>query len=149
MSEWTTIEDVKDRYIGGDLPASDAEIQVLIDDAEDIVRREIEDIEDLIEGGTVPPSRVKRIVARMVIRVLRNPDGYRSTNLTTGPFSQGFTLAGDNPGELTLTDEDKDDLVPGLGGQRAFSVDLMPEGAGNEAPIWGNGDYPPYDVGWR
>lgn len=146
---WATVDDVKSRYIGGDLPASDDEIQVLIDDAEDIILREIPDIEDLIESGEVPVSRVLRIVARMVIRVLRNPDGYRSTNLTTGPFSQGFTWAGDNPGQLTLTDEDKDDLVPGLGGQRAFSVDMMPEGAGNEAPIWGNGNHPPYDTGWN
>ena len=131
---WATVDDIKDRYIGGDLPASDAEIQVLIDDAEDIIRREVPDVEDLIESGEIPENRVRRIVAKMVIRVLRNPDGYRSTNLTSGPFSQGYTWAGDNPGELTLTDEDKDDLMPGVGGQRAFSVDMMPDGAGDEGP---------------
>ena len=131
---WATVDDIKDRYIGGDLPASDAEIQVLIDDAEDIIRREVPDVEDLIESGEIPENRVRRIVAKMVIRVLRNPDGYRSTNLTSGPFSQGYTWAGDNPGELTLTDEDKDDLLPGMGGQRAFTVDLMPEDAGDLGP---------------
>lgn len=131
---WATVGDVKDRYIGGDLPASDAEIQVLVDDAEDIIRREVPDVEDLIESGEIPENRVRRIVAKMVIRVLRNPDGYRSTNLTSGPFSQGYTWAGDNPGELTLTDEDKDDLLPGMGGQRAFTVDLMPDGAGSDGP---------------
>lgn len=146
---WATVEDVKTRYIGGDLPASDDEIQVFLDDAEDIVRREIPDVEDRIASGEVPVSRARRIVARMVIRVLRNPDGYRSTNLSTGPFSQGFTWAGDNPGELVLTDKDRDELVPGMGGQRAYTVDLMPEGAGFEAPIWGNGNHPPYDVGWH
>ena len=131
---WATVDDIKDRYIGGDLPATDAEIQVLIDDAEDIIRREIPDIEELIDSGEVPENRVRRIVAKMVIRVLRNPDGYRSTNLTSGPFSQGYTWAGDNPGELTLTDEDKDDLLPGIGGQRAYSVDMMPGDAGAEGP---------------
>lgn len=134
MSEWATVTDVKDRYIGGDLPASDSEIQVLLDDAEDIVRREIPTIEDLIASGEVPAHRVLRIVAKMVIRVLRNPDGYRSTNLTSGPFSQGYTWAGDNPGELTLTDEDKDDLMPGIGGQRAFAVDMFSDTAGGEGP---------------
>ena len=131
---WATVDDIKDRYIGGDLPATDGEIQVLIDDAEDIIRREIPDIEELIDSGEVPENRVRRIVAKMVIRVLRNPDGYRSTNLTSGPFSQGYTWAGDNPGELTLTDEDKDDLMPGMGGQRAYSVDMMPDDAGAEGP---------------
>ena len=131
---WATVDDIKDRYIGGDLPATDGEIQVLIDDAEDIIRREIPDIEELIDSGEVPENRVRRIIAKMVIRVLRNPDGYRSTNLTSGPFSQGYTWAGDNPGELTLTDEDKDDLLPGIGGQRAYSVDMMPDDAGAEGP---------------
>ena len=131
---WATVDDIKDRYIGGDLPATDGEIQVLIDDAEDIIRREIPDIEELIDSGEVPENRVRRIIAKMVIRVLRNPDGYRSTNLTSGPFSQGYTWAGDNPGELTLTDEDKDDLMPGMGGQRAYSVDMMPDDAGAEGP---------------
>lgn len=131
---WATVDDIKDRYIGGDLPASDAEIQVLIDDAEDIIRREVPDVEDLIESGEIPENRVRRIVAKMVIRVLRNPDGYRSTNLTSGPFSQGYTWAGDNPGELTLTDEDKDDLLPGMGGQRAYGIDTMPDDAGSEGP---------------
>ena len=131
---WATVDDIKDRYIGGDLPATDAEIQVLIDDAEDIIRREVPDIEELIDSGEVPENRVRRIIAKMVIRVLRNPDGYRSTNLTSGPFSQGYTWAGDNPGELTLTDEDKDDLMPGMGGQRAYSVGMMPDDAGAEGP---------------
>ena len=131
---WATVDDIKDRYIGGDLPATDGEIQVLIDDAEDIIRREVPNIEDLTDSGEIPENRVRRIVAKMVIRVLRNPDGYRSTNLTSGPFSQGYTWAGDNPGELTLTDEDKDDLLPGTGGQRAYSVDMMPDSAGSEGP---------------
>ena len=135
---WATVDDVKTRYIGGDLPASDAEIQVLVDDAEDIVLREIPDIVDLVASGEIPEARVRRVVAKMVIRVLRNPDGYRSTNLTSGPFSQGYTWAGDNPGELTLTDEDKDELRPGIGGQRAFTVDMMPDTAGSEGPWrWG------------
>lgn len=141
---WATVDDVKDRYIGGDLPATDGEIQTLIDDAEDIIVREIPDVESLVSSGEIPVARVRRIVAKMVIRVLRNPDGYRSTNLTSGPFSQGYTWAGDNPGELTLTDEDKDDLLPGLGGQRAFSVDMMPETAGAEGWRWGC-----RDTGWE
>src|SRR5699024_6186065 len=123
---WATVDDSKDRYIGGDLPASDAEIQVLIDDAEDMIRREVPNIGDLADSGEIPENRVRRIVAKMVIRGLRNPDGYRSTNLTSGPFSQGYTWAGDNPGELTVTDEDKDDLLAGPGGQRAYSADMLP-----------------------
>lgn len=134
MSEWATVIDVKDRYIGGDLPASDSEIQVLLDDAEDIVRREVPNVDDLILSEDIPEARMRRVLANMVIRVLRNPDGYRSTNLTSGPFTQGYTWAGDNPGTLTLTDEDKDDLMPGIGGQRAFSVDMMPDTAGVEGP---------------
>src|SRR5699024_5282641 len=121
---WATVDDIKDRYIGGDLPASDAEIQVLIDDAEDIIRREVPNIEDLTDSGEIPENRVRRIVAKMVIRVLRNPDGYRSTNLTSGPFSQGYTWAGDNPGELTLTDEDQDDPLPGTAGQQSHRLDV-------------------------
>lgn len=124
---WTTADDVRTRWIGDPLDITDAALAVLIQDAEDVITSAVPNVADLVAAGTVPIERVKRIVARMVIRVLRNPTGIRTIQETTGQFSGSTTYAGDSLGEIVFTDEDRRDLLgPGSRARKAFS--FMPGG---------------------
>ncbi len=113
---WTVPDDVIDRWVGDAAPEDVGLLQELIDDAEDAILVEYPTIELRIVGDTPPatmPSdplpirRLRRVVSSMVIRHLRNPHGYRQFQETSGPFSRGATLAGDTPGSLQLTDEER------------------------------------------
>lgn len=119
---WVTPDQVRDRWIGGDLTVSDSTLAVLIGDAEDAVRSAIPGIDGMIPTP-IPTERVQRVVARMVARVLRNPEGIRTMQESTGQFSGSTTYAGDNLGEIVFTDADRRDLLgKGASGRRAYSV---------------------------
>lgn len=107
---WTQVCAVQDRWIGEEIPATFEQIETLIDDAEDLIKSALPDITSKIES-TIPLSRVNRVVARMVIRYLRNPDGVRSRSHTAGAFSENVMYGGDNPGGLDFTDQDRKDLL--------------------------------------
>jgi hypothetical protein len=125
---WATVQDVKARWLTGEVPATDAQVQTLVDDAEDLVLSEFPGMETLVADGTVRQSTVVRVVSRMVLRVLRNPDGIRQIQETTGQFTGSQTYAGDNPGEVYLTDQDRRDLTGKRGARRAFTVSTIPRG---------------------
>ena len=123
---WVSPDDVRDRWVGGDLDFTDQTIATLIGDAEDAIRASVPDIDQMI-GASVPVERVARVISRMVIRVLRNPEGIRTLQETTGQFSGSTTYAGDVLGEIVFTDDDRRDLLgKGPTGRRAYSV--MPGG---------------------
>lgn len=130
MPEIVTPDDVKGRYLGGDIPATDADLVILIGDVLDAIERDIPTLDSMVAAGDIPERRLKRIVSRIIIRHVDNPRGYRSINNGTGPFTDGITFAGENLGEIEVTDSDLEDLVPGFGKQKAFMVDMMPEEAG-------------------
>ena len=125
---WATPQDVRDRWLGPtSIPATDEQISTLIGDAEDTILRVFPDIQDRIDGGELPLSRVVKVVCRMVIRHLRNPEGIRSQQEGAGPFQVSRTWGGSEPGALWLTDEDMAELAPGRRG-RAFTIDTTPVG---------------------
>lgn len=120
---WTVVADVTSRWVGADAPAA-ATIQAFITDAETLVASEYSTLDARIadEDDPVTTERVVMVVARMVIRALRNPDNVRSTQ--TGPF--GTTFAGDNPGGLYLSDDDRKLLGdPGGTESGAYSIDML------------------------
>lgn len=122
-----SVDDVRRRWMGSAWEFTDDQVKALLDDAEDAVRSVVPTVDADMSSGVLPEARVTRVVCRVVLRVLRNPDGKRSTNVTTGPFSQNETYAGDNPGEVYLTDEDRRDLEGSrVRRRRAFTV--MPGG---------------------
>jgi hypothetical protein len=125
---FATVDDVKSRWLTGAVPATDAQLVTLIADAEDIILGEFLTIEADLMSGVVPATRVVRVVARMIHRVLRNPEGVRSTQETTGPFSGSTTYGGDNPGELYLTDDDRRDIGGRKARGRAFTISTIPGG---------------------
>src|SRR5690554_2311385 len=123
---WATPHDVRDRWLGpGSIPASDEQLATLIGDAEDTILRAFPDIQQRIDNNDLPLPRVVKVVCRMVIRHIRNPEGVRSTQQGAGPFQVTRTFGGDEPGALYLSDQDMAELAPGRRG-RAFTIDTTP-----------------------
>lgn len=130
--QWTESADVTKRWIGDDpLPATPEQIETLLEDAEDTILREFPDVAERIAATppTLTEARVKKVASRMVLRFLRNPEGFRTATETTGPFSENRTFTGNAPGEIVLTDEDRADLADGSGRKRAFTINASPNGS--------------------
>lgn len=125
MALWVTPEDVVERWVGDDPPALDGVVVRLVDDAETILRATYPDLVDRV-GLSVDPNAVKLVVARMVSRVLRNPDGTRQVTETVGPFSRNRTFGGDTPGAMALTAEERRLLGDTAGRSTAFTVTTDP-----------------------
>lgn len=131
---WVIAQDVKDSWIGEGAPTDDALLDLWIGRAERLVRRSVPDLQARLDAeAAVLPEPItdlldttKDIVVSMVIRLFRNPEGIRSTNLTTGPFSENRTYAGDAPGGLHITDDELSQLQGGESGQTAYAVDTIP-----------------------
>lgn len=131
MASWTAPKDVTDAWIGEGAPTDTVKIQKWIDKAEREVRERVPDLRDRIDAEAAEtPSRTdllettKDVVVSMVTRVFRNPEGIRSVNEGTGPFTSSRTYGGDVPGGLGLTDKELAKLQGARGG--AFSIDLIP-----------------------
>ncbi|AIG78461.1 Hypothetical protein AJAP_28115 [Amycolatopsis japonica] len=82
---YATTKDVSDRFIR---PLDTDEQRVVatrLDDAERMLRRRVPDLDDQIVAGTIDQDDVVMIEADMVLRLIRNPDGYKSE--TEGDYS--------------------------------------------------------------
>lgn len=139
---WVTPLDIESRWLHErQMPKLDV-VGVWIGDAEALVLSEFPDIQQRIDDGDLSLADVKRIVSQMVLRVLANPDNVRSRQQGIGGYSDGTTFAGEMPGGLNLTDEDRATLS-GLSSKRgkAFTVDGTPAvGAARELQnAWVNG----------
>lgn len=128
MGEWAGYDDIATRWVGDTVPGSVQVVEQLIVDAEDLIRYEVPDVEDRIADDVLDVARLARVVANVVIRHLRNPQGLRSQQESTGPFSSSFTVAGDRPGELWLSDADRALLSGDSASRRpvAFTIDPTP-----------------------
>jgi hypothetical protein len=71
-------------------------------------------------------DNVKDVVTSMVQRVFRNPEGVRTRQETTGPFSGSVTLGGDQPGELWITADELALISPAGSSKGAFTIDMIP-----------------------
>lgn len=124
---WAAPDDVRARWIGDDLDIDDDALTTLIEDAEDAITVAIPGIQQMIDAGTIPIVRATRVTARIVARFLRNPTGIRSVQETTGQFTGSTTYAGDDLGQISVTEADRRDLLGKSDpGRKAFSI--MPGG---------------------
>lgn len=131
---WTTPQDVQGSWIGDDTPDDTALLQKWIDRAERKIRREVLDISARLAVDPADPAfepdlldTVKDVVASMVERKFRNPEGVRSEQDGTGPLTGQRVFGGDQPGELWITPDELTSLAAAPhAGQRAFSIDLLP-----------------------
>lgn len=139
---WTTPDDVQARWVGDEIPADDDLLTELIADVEDLILAEFPDLHDRVAAGQITPRRITLTTVLIIHRHLRNPDGIRSTAETTGPFTASRTYGGDEPGALSLTDDDRRRILGRRTGQRAFTIT---PGPGPEHPYsalansWVNG----------
>lgn len=123
---WTEATDVIRRWADAPDEPNYDNIEALIEDAEDTILGEFSDIQERIDDGSLPIVRVQKVVARMVIRHLRNPAGLRTVQDTTGPYTTSTTYGGEEPGSLYLTDQDRNELAGVRVGQQAFTVSMFP-----------------------
>lgn len=124
---WATAADVQDAWIGEGLPADDELIETWLAKAEREMRFRVPDLVARIAedpSGELRATAVDVAVA-MVMRVLRNPEGIRQRNITTGPYTGSETYGGDIPGGLALTDDELEKLR-GIRAGGAFTIDLIP-----------------------
>lgn len=138
MAEWTTPDDVIDAWIGEDAPSDKPLIATWIGKAERQIRFRVPGIQARIDEDEVDlGENVIDVVTSMVQRVFRNPEGVRTRQTSTGPYSDSVTMGGDQPGSLWLTDEELALLAPNRSlGQRAFSVDLLAPSS-DDHPLFG------------
>lgn len=127
MASWTTPGDVVDAWIGEGAPDNPTKIQVWIDKAEREIRYRVPDIQERIdaESGTDLLDAARDVAVAMVIRVFRNPEGIRQTNVTTGPFTNSRTYGGEVPGGLVPTDDELAKLQGEKSGG-AFTINMIP-----------------------
>jgi hypothetical protein len=126
---WTVAQDVLDAWIGEGAPSNTVSITTWIGRAERLVRSTVPGLQARIDGGLEPDllEDVRDVVVSMVERKFRNPEGVRTRQESTGPFSGSVTLGGDQPGELWITDvELKRISPPSSVGPLALAVDTIP-----------------------
>lgn len=121
---WTVAQDVIDRWVGPGAPSVTSQIDLLIEDAEQLIVEKFPKIQDRIDDGSLKPVTIKRVVSGMVARVYQNPENLSYFQRTTGPFGSGKTFRDSGVSGLGLSDSDIAALSPRIGG--AFSVDLLP-----------------------
>lgn len=92
--------------------AEETLVDVLLEDASDMIRVRWPDIDDRVAAGTVDAKTLTRIVSAMVRRAVMNRsiEGVASQQTTAGPFSQNVTLSNAD-GNLYLTAQDIADLT--------------------------------------
>jgi hypothetical protein len=141
---WTAPQDIIDRWVGPGAPTDEDLVQALINDAEAVITSEYPAIQGRIDAGTLPLATVQMVVARMVSRVLRNPETVTYWQQTTGPFGQARNF-GDNI-DIWRTENEKDLLAPNNRG-KAFSINLAPEAISPPSDALWTGHY--LDPIWR
>lgn len=120
---WATFEDVTARWIGSGAPTDEALVGALIADAEAVILSEYPAIQGRIDAGKLSEAVVRMVVCRMVMRLLRNPEGLTYWQQTTGPFGQGRSF---DSKDIFLTADEEEMLAPKKRG-KAFEVDLAPQ----------------------
>ena len=127
---WTTPAEVTAAWIGGDAPTDAALVGVWVDKAERLLRAKVPTLAGrVVADPVVEPDllgNVKDVVTAMVQRVFRNPDGIRTRQDSTGPFSGSVTYGGDQPGSLWVTDAELSMISPAGSNRGAFSIDTIP-----------------------
>ncbi len=128
MANWTTAAEVLAAWIGDDAPTDSVKVDLWIGRAERLLRSRVTGLAPRVAALLEPDllDNVKDIVTSMVQRVFRNPEGVRTRQETTGPFSGSVTLGGDQPGELWITDDELARVSPTGSNRGAFTVDTIP-----------------------
>lgn len=127
MANPATIEDVEARWGPISDQALRARAETWVGDAWRKVKR-IPAVESRLASGDLEAEDVVGVICAMVIRVLKNPQGYRQRSIDDASVTIDTALAS---GELYLSDSERADLtlqVP-LSGMYSIALDV---------PYWGS-----------
>lgn len=124
MADWTTPQDVIDRWVGGNAPTDTDLLEQLILDAETIIKAEFPAIQTRIDDESLAQANVTLVTVRMVSRILRNPENLTYWQQATGPFSQGRNFG--ETIDIWMAPAERTLLAPITRG-KAFSIDLGPD----------------------
>ncbi|AFF28315.1 head-tail adaptor Ad1 [Mycobacterium phage Twister] len=80
-----TATDVENRWVRELSEEETRLVNTRLDDAERMLKRRVGDIQAKITAGTLDAEDVKQVEADMVLRLLRNPEGY--TQETDGNYT--------------------------------------------------------------
>lgn len=120
MGTWVTVQDVELEWGRGEIPTDQQDhVNVLIDKAERLVAECVPNWVDRIEAGTLSTLTIGDVVSSMVLRVLRNPSGYRSE--TAGDYTYQLDSAVAS-GRLFLTKDERRRLQGRCGSGGAFTI---------------------------
>lgn len=124
---YAVFDDVEARWVSSVFIPSPAVVNAYLADATMVMDAELPTLRAMTDSDTEARDRATFICARMVIRVLSNPDQVRSTQDATGPFSESVTYSTESLAGLTLTAQDKRFLMgPSWSNTcRAFEIDPL------------------------
>lgn len=121
---FATVADVEDRW----RPLSDTEATVAgtwLADASDLLRARVPTVDARIADASLSLAFVAAVVARAVLRVLRNPDGKISESIDDYTYRRADAVA---DGSLYIAAEDLALLRPAAAVARSSSVRLLARG---------------------
>jgi hypothetical protein len=100
---YATPDDVATRW-GRELSGEETNlVSVRLEDVERMIRRRIPDLEDQVASGQINVEDVVQVESDSVLRLARNPEGYKSE--TDGDYT--YTLSDDlSTGVLGITDDE-------------------------------------------
>lgn len=125
---WTTTTQVIGSWVGEGAPTDTGLVQIWIDRSERHLKSKVFDLETRIDVDDEIDliEKTQDVVSNMVHRIFRNPSGVRTSQTTTGPFTEMVTFSGDQPGALYATDEEVASLTFAGNNARAYTVDMIP-----------------------
>ena len=125
---WTTTSNVIDSWVGEGTPTDTDLVQIWIDRSERYLKTKVSDLKTRIDVDEEVDllETTQDVVCNMVHRVLRNPGGLRTSQMTTGPFTEMVTYSGEKPGALYATEEEIALLTFAGNTGRAYTVDMIP-----------------------
>ena len=118
MTNPATVDDVVSRF----RPLTTAEqvvAQTLLGDAWEMLLGRRPNLEADITSGAISEATVVRVVANMVIRVLRNPDGYLQESIDDYTYRRDAVVS---TGLLHLTPDELADITPGRARNRSIRL---------------------------
>jgi len=139
-----TIADVEQAFrpLTGDEGSQAQHLLVL---ASALIRNEVPGVDDRLGAGDLDTEVVSNVVAAIVIRGLRNPDGARQKSETVGPFTHSSTYA-DTVSQLSLLPYERRLLAPATG--RLAGLGTIRVQPGLAPPPGDRTPLPPADPWW-
>lgn len=124
---YAVFDDVETRWVSSVFIPAPEVVNAYLADATMVMDAELPTLRAMTDSDKEAKDRATFICARMVIRVLSNPDQVRSTQDATGPFSESVTYSAESLAGLTLTAQDKRFLMgPSWSDTgRAFEIDPL------------------------